>query len=128
MAYNKTEQCYSCESFDNLISINKGAGRICRICHNKTQKRYRDKKRKQIFDHYGWSCVCCGESVVDFLTVDHVGGVVGEDRWSSGIRITGWMLYSRIIKAGYPDTYQTLCMNCNWGQRSNNGHCPHGVV
>jgi hypothetical protein len=33
-----------------------------------------------------------------------------------------------IIKTGFPDGYQVLCMNCNWGKRMNKGICPHKVL
>jgi hypothetical protein len=30
-----------------------------------------------------------------------------------------------IIKNNYPDDFQILCANCNWGKQLNGGVCPH---
>jgi hypothetical protein len=34
--------------------------------------------------------------------------------------------YTWILKNNFPDGFQVLCMNCNWGKRMN-GICPHQV-
>ena len=78
-----------------------------------------------VFDNYGRVCVCCGEDTFEFLSMDHVyndGHVV---KTNDGNRISGVHLYVKIVKDGFPDSYQTLCMNCNFGKRMNGGVCPH---
>ena len=85
-------------------------------------KRRRDSMRKRVFDHYGWSCACCGESVPEFLTIDHVNGDGAEHRREIG---PGPAASHRwIIDRGFPDTFQTLCYNCNCAKHVY-GTCPH---
>ena len=81
------------------------------------------KLRKQLFDAYGWACMCCGEKIKEFLTIDHVNNDGAEHR-----RITGggsaWL--REIRKLGFPPGFQTLCFNCN-AARGLHGKCPHEV-
>lgn len=37
---------------------------------------------------------------------------------------TGSTLYYYILRNNFPDIYQVLCFNCNWGKRLC-GVCPH---
>lgn len=37
-------------------------------------KRWQDATKQAVFDHYGWSCSCCGETTKEFLCIDHVDG------------------------------------------------------
>src|SRR3990167_7641673 len=83
------------------------------------------KHKSLVFDYYGWFCKCCGEKMPKFLTVDHVENDGYKDKNKSGKKITGAPLYSRIVKEGFPERYQILCMNCNHGKRMNDGICPH---
>lgn len=89
--------------------------------------QWRAALKKKIYDHYGRVCKCCGESNVGFLTIDHVNNDGNKERK----RVRGKMqqggdrILLRIIRMNFPDTYQILCMNCNWGKAQNNGICPH---
>lgn len=78
-----------------------------------------------IFNHYGNKCNCCGENNIMFLTVDHINNDGYKEKRSSGSRYTGRNLYKKIIDSGFPNTYQILCMNCNFGKHRNHGICPH---
>ena len=80
------------------------------------------KYKKIVFDYYGWECSCCGERVVKFLSVDHVNNDGHLDRKAGR---SGASMYRKIIKEGLPETYQILCMNCNFGKKVNGGVCPH---
>jgi len=74
-----------------------------------------------IIQNYGGRCVCCGETEIDFLTIDHVNGLKGQSKKKE----RGRQFYYRLIREGFPqDLYQCLCMNCNWGRRFT-GVCPH---
>ena len=119
--------CYICGSTDDLILVNprftKYSTSVCRSCNRRKIKSYYDAKRDLVFDHYGRVCACCKESVYMFLTVDHINNDGNLERWPNGKRIGGVQLYQRIVKEGYPKTYQVLCMNCNFGKRMNNGVC-----
>jgi hypothetical protein len=100
-------------------------GTLCSDCKNKDISLYYVERKKMVFKHYGSKCACCGEKEPNFLTIDHINNDGNKERWPSGVRITGWLLYSRIVKENYPTTYQILCMNCNFGKRMNGGICPH---
>jgi len=78
--------------------------------------------KKTVFDHYGNKCACCGESIKDFLSVDHVYNDGAEHRKEVG---SGSKLYKWLIDNDFPDGFQLLCRNCNWGKHVNNGICPH---
>lgn len=93
----------------------------------KYSKEYNQKYKKIVFDYYGWRCKCCGETTPQFLTIDHTNNDGNLDRKLLGYRLTGWNFYAKIIREGFPDRYQILCMNCNHGKRMNGGKCPHSL-
>jgi len=68
-------------------------------------------------------CVCCGESEVRFLTIDHINGNGSQHRKSTKCG-TGSTFYRWLIRQGMPDGYQVLCYNCN-NARARHGTCPH---
>jgi hypothetical protein len=68
--------------------------------------------RKAVFDHYGWSCACCGST--ERPSIDHVNGDGGEHRRQLGGKTRSPLLvYRWLIKNGFPEGFQTLCMPCN---------------
>lgn len=81
--------------------------------------------KKIVFDHYGFQCQCCGESISKFLTLDHVNNDGAEHRRLLGGSAGGRALYLWIINNKYPDIFQVLCWNCNCGKKMNGGVCPH---
>lgn len=85
----------------------------------------RFKAKKAVFDYYGWICNCCEETLRTMLSIDHKNNDGYKDKGSNGKRKSGLQLYLTIIKQGFPDTYQVLCMSCNWSKRMNNGICEH---
>lgn len=85
---------------------------------------YREALKSKIYAHYGSSCKCCNEATMLFLSIDHVNNDGHKDK-TNGKRPGGRDLYNKIIREGYPNTYQILCMNCNHGKARNNGVCPH---
>lgn len=78
--------------------------------------------RLRCFEHYGTTCACCGEAEEMFLTFDHVNndGYAHRKIDRSGSNLCRWL-----IKQGFPEGFQVLCMNCNWGKYRNGGVCPH---
>jgi hypothetical protein len=81
------------------------------------QAKYRALRAK-VLRHYGGTCVCCGESNLCFLTIDHVhndGNLhrkahVGEGDYEG----SGYSIYRYLEKRQYPtDRFQVLCYNCN---------------
>lgn len=70
-------------------------------------------------------CACCGESTLDFLTIDHIaGGGTKHRRELSKGGISGSAIYIFLKKQNYPEGYQVLCLNCNWA-RGRSAKCPH---
>ena len=81
------------------------------------QKEYRDRVKAEIVAAYGGFCVCCGESELTFLTVDHI---VPKRKAMA----CGSPFYVKLKKEGFPKGYQILCFNCNAAKRTS-PVCPH---
>jgi hypothetical protein len=86
-------------------------------------RRYRKKLREEALDVYGRKCSCCGESIEEFLTIDHVNG--GGVRHRRELKTGGGRFELWLKKMGYPKEYRTLCWNCNWSAFIGNGICYH---
>lgn len=90
------------------------------------QRAFYQKRKKEVLDHYGGKCACCGEDRLAFLTLDHINGNGYEHRKKIGVGPRGGNpFYSWIKRNGFPMGYQTLCFNCNIGRHVNKGICPH---
>ena len=92
-------------------------------------KRFRDKRKKDAFKAYGgYICRCCGETTPLFLTIDHINNNGADHRREIGrgrkSNASG-PVYAWLRKNNYPEGFQVLCMNCNFGKRMNKGVCPH---
>jgi len=89
------------------------------------RKRHAEIKR-EVFEAYGGAkCACCGESIFEFLSLDHEDNNSAQHRRSifNGSR-TG-AIYRWLLKHHFPPGFQVLCMNCKFGKRMNGGICPH---
>ena len=98
---------------------------------HKEQKSESDKKRNRenrrlCIEHYGSKCACCGETIYEFLTIDHINNNGAEERRELGIN-SGTETYKYLIKNNYPEGYQILCYNCNCA-KGFYGYCPHQVT
>jgi len=90
-------------------------------------RKYRKKLKLEVLIHYGGNpprCVCCGESHVEFLTIDHINNNGAEERTKTK-KSGGYQFYIWLRGNNYPKSYQVLCYNCNCGREQNNGICPH---
>jgi len=89
-------------------------------------KEIKKKNRIDVIFHYSngrMECKCCGEKLLDFLTVDHINGGGNTHR-----KIIGNGSISMWIKRNnYPKGFQILCMNCNHA-KGKLGRCPHNDV
>lgn len=88
-------------------------------------QKARDKTKKRkilVITHYGKKCICCGDIHIEFLSINHPNGDGAKHRRKIG---QGY-LYLWLIKNNFPDGFEVMCMNCNWGSR-NTGICPHKV-
>lgn len=94
-------------------------------------KKWRKELKLEIFIHYGGNapkCACCGEPIYEFLTLDHINNDGGKHRKELNPKKQSSTTYYVWIKQNnYPEGYQILCMNCNFGKRMNNGICPHKI-
>jgi len=92
--------------------------------HRAEGKRFRERTRAAVLHAYGGVCVCCGETEVKFLGIDHIeGGGTTHRKELGGVG----KLYAWLLKQGCPDGYRLLCHNCNLA-RGFYGACPHESV
>ena len=93
------------------------------------EKKYRHGLKTQCLIHYGGNpprCVCCDETHIEFLTIDHINGGGNKHRRELfGVKVGGWHFNLWLIKNNFPEGYQIMCFNCNCGRVQNNGVCPH---
>lgn len=90
--------------------------------HRRTNQKY----RYIAIEHYSkgtMKCMCCGENIYEFLTIDHING--GGRKHRTEIKGT---IYKWLVDNNFPDGFQVLCYNCNSGKRVNNGVCPHKTL
>jgi adenylate kinase family enzyme len=89
-------------------------------------KRRSEQLRQEIFSHYGKSCVCCNESEIKFLTIDHIENNGSEHRKSEKVG-SGGGFYAWLKRNSYPPGFQVLCWNCN-AAKGMYGSCPHTLA
>lgn len=88
-------------------------------------KRLGAQLKIECFNHYGGKCSCCGETLIQFLTIEHENREGNKHRKSLfKYNVGGVHMYRWLRKNNYPDGYTILCMNCNWAQRYG-AECPH---
>lgn len=91
------------------------------------QKARTQRKRLMVLNHYSNNspkCACCCETIIQFLSIDHV-----DNNGKSHRRLIGGssQLVSWLIKNNYPKGFQILCFNCNLS-KGFYGKCPHQLV
>lgn len=87
-------------------------------------KNRQQEMKKKIISFYSDGdcvCACCGESSIEFLSVDHIKGDGNIHR-----REIGQGLYTWLIKNKMPEGFRILCMNCNHSY-GHYGTCPHNI-
>lgn len=115
-------------NWKNGISLNKKEYRKnWRMNHRNEYKEYRRKynlkSKIKVLSHYSGNppkCACCGETEICFLSIDHINGGGNKERK----QIKG-NFYLWFINNNFPEGYQVLCMNCQFGRKCNKGICPH---
>jgi hypothetical protein len=78
------------------------------------------RQRLDVIAGYGGRCACCGENEPVFLQLDHVNGGGTQHRR----RVSQAVIYSTVIRHGFPPDYQILCANCH-AAKTRTGGCPH---
>jgi hypothetical protein len=79
--------------------------------------------KREVLTHYGegkCQCVKCLENRLACLSLDHINSD-GNKLRQQGKDIRGSGLYRQLRTQGYPNGYQTLCMNCQFVKRYVNG-------
>lgn len=119
-----------------MVSVGAEKQRLYRVKYPERAKR--DAKRVtesnhrlkiEVLTYYGngrCACVRCGFKDIRALSVDHIEG--GGNRERVGRLKNTRTFYRGLQQEDYPDGYQTLCMNCQWIKRFENGeHGTHGI-
>ncbi len=94
-----------------------------RQAKNISGRRWHQKVKMEVLCHYGGSlpkCACCGETLIEFLSIDHINGGGNKERKEMG------NTYDHIRRNNFPPGYRVLCMNCNFAL-GHFGYCPHQV-
>lgn len=111
------------EEFYPTTEGRNGVQAYCKLCARKRFGVSHRALKREVFDHYGGSCYCCGETNIGFLGLDHIH----RDGVKDGKRGRGW--YLKLKREGFPgkDRYRVACHNCNMGREANGGVCPHNL-
>lgn len=130
-------QCCGNNFMARLDKLAAGGGKFCSpaCCYKKRpnrvrksrremQRQWKDRIKRKVMEHYGGAfCKCCGESIIDFLTLDHVENNGAEHRREIGNK--GRRLFLWLNKNGFMPGFQVMCFNCNIARHWNGGVCPH---
>lgn len=76
------------------------------------------KLKKEVLTYYGngkLECVLCGFKDIRALSLDHIDGGGTRNRKALG---GPREVYRYLRKVGYPPGYRTLCMNCQFIERT----------
>ena len=101
---------------------------FCRDSASISHKQSAAAVKDLVLKHYSNGkpqCACCGESIYDFLAIDHINGGGNAHRKAVTKGHGSTEFYRWLIKNNLPEGYQVLCHNCNYGKWRNNGVCPH---
>lgn len=121
-----TKPCARCgKDFVGSMEQRRYCSPECRDAQLDEQRKaaYR-RQRVAALQAYGGAtpaCLCCGETALLFLSLDHVDGGGRKHRQETG----GGGFYFWLQRHDYPAGFQVLCHNCNLGRQLNGGTCPH---
>lgn len=120
----ESKHCQSCREYKQryMRDARKRWSAEYKAKVSNSAKRRRDDRRKEVIDHYGGKCECCGESHCELLTMDHKEKIGSKRRKENGE--WGNRFYLSIVRRGFPDHLRVLCWNCNWSYGCY-GYCPH---
>jgi hypothetical protein len=102
--------------------------KFCSACLAYQKLYFQDLKVTALTAYGGPVCVCCTETEVAFLSLDHINGDGNKHRRQ--LKAQGGHFYLKLRQRGFPTEppMQVLCMNCQFGRKHNNGVCPHQQV
>lgn len=120
------------KNYETVLAWNRGYYKRKRqdpemVKRDRLRKNQSDRRRKvEVFTHYSNGipqCNCCGETIIEFLALDHINNDGAKDRAKG---LTGKNIYSYVRKRNYPKGFQVLCHNCNQAKGITRNHvCPH---
>lgn len=139
----KCSRILTLDRFYTRKSHGDGMYRHCKDCHraittawlNKSPQRRRDiakawrrKLRARVLIKVSGStlpaCACCGETQIEFLTIDHINGGGRRESLSYGSHVA--FLADIVSGKRRKDDLQILCWNCNMAKGGRSGWvCPH---
>jgi hypothetical protein len=93
-----------------------------RSIHTKEKNQNKKFSVLAIYSKGQPKCACCGETNIEFLTIDHVNN--DGSKYRKKINCRGSGIYYWLIKNHFPEGIQVLCMNCNFA-KGQFGYCPH---
>ena len=109
------------EDFSNKTEYLKQYRHVYRKELSENRKQDYIEARREGIIHYGGNCQCCGESIDEFLTLEHKDG-----RDKSKKRKTGKAAWLQAKWDRWPENLTVLCFNCNCG-KGIYGKCPHEI-
>ena len=123
--YTKRAENKKCKRCGQPAELNKTH---CRSCTDKLSRAHSERCRNyryKIIQGYGGKCAWCGETIKEFLAIDHKTYRACEEKEKKFGRMLFIAELCKIIeRENFPDTYQILCHNCNMSLGSY-GYCPH---
>lgn len=124
-----TKPCAACgKEFVGSMDQRRYCSVACRESRLAVQRKVsRDELRLQVLRAYSGetpSCVCCGETLLHFLALDHIDGGGRRQRKELG----GGGYWTWLKNNNYPPGFRVLCHNCNLGRQFNGGVCPHDTL
>ena len=91
------------------------------ILQKRAASRRSNRRLKElVIGTYGNKCVCCGESEIGFLTLDHLD----REAFPAEAPRTGKPFYAWLKAHKFPGGVRVLCYNCNCASGFL-GRCPH---
>ena len=115
----KLAPCLICSKPFHKKGNKKTCSEECRKKHSRKVNNERLKKTAREYYmkcllHYTrgqLKCACCGNTNLEFLTLDHIKPCLKGKRRGRG------KLHRMLVKTNFPDGFQVLCLACNWLKR-----------
>lgn len=106
-------------------NLNHHKCKACIIGEIKTKSRILKSIAIKQYSNGQSKCICCGESNIEFLQIDHIGGWGKIHRSEIFKKNSNKDIYRWLYKNNYPKLeLQVLCANCNFSHGAY-GYCPH---
>lgn len=97
---------------------------VCRTCRSRGSRVVQRRVKFEVMEKYGGKCLCCGETSLEFLCIDHINGGGSRELRTSGLSNTSF--YRQLLREVKRDDLRVLCHNCNFSFGAY-GYCPHEV-